>query len=201
MTADNRTGQPGRPRDPDVDRRVLVAALDQFGAEGWHSFSIEAVARRAKVGKASIYRRWSDKEDVLVEALEAHMLRIRLLDSDASDDLRTLATALVDRYAGLACAAVIRLQIEGDLSPRLMQWRDLLTQDVVAAVRKLVKRRQQHGTLRPGISTARVAECLAGAVLIRALTLRYTSAVPGSRSTDEFVDELVDLLTVAIESP
>lgn len=43
----------GRPRDPDVDRRIIEAALQVFGLSGWSGFSMEAVARTAGVGKAS----------------------------------------------------------------------------------------------------------------------------------------------------
>src|ERR1700755_3703683 len=59
----------GRPRDPDVDRRITRAALDVFGDGGWAGFSMEAVARRAGVGKASLYLRWSGKEALLTDAV------------------------------------------------------------------------------------------------------------------------------------
>ena len=45
---------PGRPRDPGVDRRIAQAALDLFADAGWAGFAMEAVARRAGVGKASL---------------------------------------------------------------------------------------------------------------------------------------------------
>lgn len=67
MTATHVT--PGRPRDPEVDRRIAQAALDLFADAGWAGFAMETVARRAGVGKASLYLRWSTKEALLTDAV------------------------------------------------------------------------------------------------------------------------------------
>jgi AcrR family transcriptional regulator len=63
---------PGRPRSARADEAIIEAVLDLL-AEG-HSaeaLSIEAVAARAGVGKATIYRRWASKDDLLIDALSA----------------------------------------------------------------------------------------------------------------------------------
>ncbi|MDQ4116617.1 MAG: TetR family transcriptional regulator, partial [Actinomycetota bacterium] len=39
------TAAAGRPRDPEVDRRIADAAVDLFGRTGWSGFSMDAVAR------------------------------------------------------------------------------------------------------------------------------------------------------------
>ena len=61
---------PGRPRSIRADEAILEAALDLL-AEGStiEALSIEAIAARAGVGKATIYRRWSGKEALLQDAL------------------------------------------------------------------------------------------------------------------------------------
>lgn len=66
------TGLPGRgrPRDPDVDRAIVNAALDVLADESLSGFSVEAVALRAGVGKATIYRRFEGREALLAAALE-----------------------------------------------------------------------------------------------------------------------------------
>ncbi|MGW0590086.1 TetR family transcriptional regulator [Streptosporangium sp. NPDC002607] len=48
----------GRPPDPDLEARVHAAALDLYGEVGWAGFSLDLVARRARVGKAALYSRW-----------------------------------------------------------------------------------------------------------------------------------------------
>jgi len=91
--------QAGRPRDPDVDRRVADAAITLFGEAGWAGFSFEAVARQASVGKASIYLRWQTKEALLVQALR---LRVGIIDDVDTGSLRgdliRLARQILDRW-------------------------------------------------------------------------------------------------------
>jgi DNA-binding transcriptional MerR regulator len=53
-----RRARSGRPRDPDLESRVLAAALRVYAEAGWSGFSFDAVARRAGVGKAPLYLRW-----------------------------------------------------------------------------------------------------------------------------------------------
>ncbi|MDQ7907909.1 TetR/AcrR family transcriptional regulator [Phytohabitans sp. ZYX-F-186] len=61
---------PGRPRSTRADEAIIEAVLDLL-AEGStiESLSIEAIAAKAGVGKATIYRRWSGKQALLVDAL------------------------------------------------------------------------------------------------------------------------------------
>ncbi len=60
----------GRPRDVGADRAILQAALDVFIERGVEGSSIEQIAKRAGVGKPTIYRRWSSKEDLIAAAME-----------------------------------------------------------------------------------------------------------------------------------
>ena len=61
----------GRPRDADVDERILETAFRQLVREGYGATSIEAVAAEAGVAKTTIYRRYPTKRDLVVAALRA----------------------------------------------------------------------------------------------------------------------------------
>jgi AcrR family transcriptional regulator len=61
----------GRPRSEDADRAIIAAALDVLGEVGVTPLSIEGVAARAGVGKATVYRRWPNKDALIVDALES----------------------------------------------------------------------------------------------------------------------------------
>jgi AcrR family transcriptional regulator len=61
---------PGRPRDPTLDDAIVEATLALLAEEGFDRLSIEAIAHRAGVGKATIYRRWDTKTALVVEALD-----------------------------------------------------------------------------------------------------------------------------------
>src|SRR5258708_11372027 len=63
--------RPGRPRSEQADRAIIDAALTLFAESGPDGLCIEQVAARAGVGKATIYRRWPGKEDLLLDALAA----------------------------------------------------------------------------------------------------------------------------------
>jgi AcrR family transcriptional regulator len=63
----------GRPRDPAIDSVILTAALELFIDKGIAGMSIEQIAKRAGVGKPTIYRRWSTKELLVADAIEAHV--------------------------------------------------------------------------------------------------------------------------------
>ena len=60
----------GRPRDPDADAAILRAALELFLERGVDGTSIEQVAKRAGVGKVTVYRRWDSKEEMIAQAIE-----------------------------------------------------------------------------------------------------------------------------------
>ncbi|MEU4573943.1 TetR/AcrR family transcriptional regulator [Nonomuraea sp. ATR24] len=60
----------GRPRSEKAEKAIVEATLDLIAdGMGISELSIEAIAARAGVGKTTIYRRWSNKEDLVVDAL------------------------------------------------------------------------------------------------------------------------------------
>jgi AcrR family transcriptional regulator len=61
--------RPGRPRSATAHEAILQAAVALFVEQGFEGMSLDAVASRAGVGKATIYRRWSSKEDVVIDAV------------------------------------------------------------------------------------------------------------------------------------
>ena len=65
--ADHR--RPGRPRSEQAEQAIIEATLDLFAEKGFEGVCVEAVAARAGVGKATIYRRWPNKEELLLAAL------------------------------------------------------------------------------------------------------------------------------------
>ena len=60
---------PGRPRSEKAHQAILAAAMDLLFAQGLHAMSMDDVARRAGVSKATIYRWWPSKERLALDAL------------------------------------------------------------------------------------------------------------------------------------
>ncbi len=58
----------GRPRSEEAHQSILDATLEMLGEVGFSALTVEGVATRARVGKATIYRRWPSKLPLVVEA-------------------------------------------------------------------------------------------------------------------------------------
>src|SRR3954452_13433746 len=87
--ADQDRKAPGRPRSVRADEAIIDAVLDLF-AEGnsADTISIESVAARAGVGKATIYRRWPNKEALFVDAVRSMKGGVPVVRGDSvRDDL------------------------------------------------------------------------------------------------------------------
>lgn len=92
----------GRPRDPAVDTAILEAAAALLVEVGYAGMSIEGVAARAGVGKATIYRRYADKAELVAAAVKARArIEDQLVDSgDLRADLTELMSGLFGALRG-----------------------------------------------------------------------------------------------------
>lgn len=152
MTVDQ-TRSPGRPRSAKVDEAIIEAVLDLL-AEGStvEELSIEAVAARAGVGKATIYRRWSGKEPLIVDAVNTMKgpLPEPVGDSVREDLIRLLGHPPGPRDQRLG-------RVMSCLSPHVSRSpeRYRLYQNMVEprreAMRHVLRRGIQTGELRPDI--------------------------------------------------
>ena len=61
----------GRPRDQGREAEILRATLEVLAEHGYDKLSFEEVARRAKASKATLYRRWASKREMVVAAIKA----------------------------------------------------------------------------------------------------------------------------------
>lgn len=196
------TGAPGRPRDPEVDRRIAEAAVELFGRAGWAGFSLEAVARQAGVGKASIYLRWETKERLLTEALGSRLLDIADVDSGTlRGDLVELARQLIELYLGRTRQAALRMTVEAPMIPGLARRWDALRESQVLTARAMVRRGIRRGEIPPDTSVTLLLDTLCGGVVM------HVSAAPehlqGRLAADleGYAERLVDFLLRAVLAP
>lgn len=173
----------------------MDAALEEFAAEGWRSFSIEGVARRAQAGKSSIYRRWSSKQDVLVDAFRANELRFDLPEiGRVRAALYDLTLQMIRRSVSPAGAAHLRLRTEQDLPEELRAIADCGTRDAIASSRQLVKLGIETGELPVDVTPSLFMDCLSGAVTNRAIASALYRGDKPLKSDEEFAQELVTFL-------
>ena len=82
----------GRPRDPETDDRITSAAAELLLQRGFDRTTVDDVATRAGVGKATVYRRWPSKEDLAVAAMET-LYSAEMPEPDTGDIRRDLAAS------------------------------------------------------------------------------------------------------------
>jgi len=87
------TAKLGRKRDHTRDPEILDAALDVLAEEGYDGMTIDMVAARAKAGKATLYRRWASKGELVVDAVAC--MKKSDLDPEHLPDTGTLRGDLV----------------------------------------------------------------------------------------------------------
>lgn len=90
------TGRTGRKRDHTRDAEILDATLGVLAEVGYAGMTMDMVAARAKAGKATVYRRWPSKAELVVDAV-ARMKRGQV-DIERLPDTGTLRGDLLGLY-------------------------------------------------------------------------------------------------------
>lgn len=104
MTFAEPTIRRGRPRDTAKDEAILLAAGDLFMEHGYEAVSVDAVAQKAAVSKATIYARYADKEALFRAVLTHECERVVAPSSFIPDpdlSLRDVLIMLAERFLGL----------------------------------------------------------------------------------------------------
>jgi len=74
----------GRPRERRADRAILAAALELMAERGVRDLRMDDVADRARVGKATIYRRYRSKDELVTAAVAALVSEIAVTDTGST---------------------------------------------------------------------------------------------------------------------
>ncbi len=129
---------PGRPRDPQVDGRLIDAMLRLLARDGYAGASLEAVAQEAGVSKPAIYRRWSSKAELATAALA----QLQAGDApQASGDPRADLVSLLASFRRLllrpnGLSMIGTLLVEERENPELLR---LFRERIVATRRRQVR--------------------------------------------------------------
>jgi AcrR family transcriptional regulator len=183
--------RPGRPRSERAEQAILDAALEAVAERGVDGVGCEDVAARAGVGKATLYRRWPGKEDLLIAAFAS--LKSPLPEprgESAREDLTAMigvmaADADDPRYA----RQFALLHDEGDRYPRLVKrFKEQVVEPRREQIRSVLRRGIATGELRPDTDIEVAMLMLTGAVMARGKH-DMTPAEPGFAA--RVVDELL----------
>jgi AcrR family transcriptional regulator len=185
-----------------VDRRIAQAALDLFAEAGWAGFAMETVARRAGVGKASLYLRWSSKEAMLTDAVTLRLARVADVDTGTlRGDLVELATQMLDLYAGETGRAALRLGLEAAAIPGVAGHYEDMRQAEVLAARAIVRRGIGRGELAPDTPVTLLLDTLAGGAMMHALATPPDLRADLAGQAGTYAARLVTFLLRAVTAP
>ncbi|HEY2947174.1 MAG TPA: TetR/AcrR family transcriptional regulator [Micromonosporaceae bacterium] len=189
---------PGRPRSARVDEAIIDAVLDLL-AEGTavEALSIEAIAARAGVGKATIYRRWSGKDALLIDALRTLKgAPPRPLGRSVREDLLRLLSA-VGSKGGTVDQRAIKIMPclvpEVRRSPEQYRLYQELVEPRRQVMRAVLRRGIETGELRPDIDLEVTMAILTGPVLMQRL-LRWSPVL----DDDDLPGQVVDAVLAGI---
>jgi AcrR family transcriptional regulator len=189
---------PGRPRSARADEAIIDAVLDLF-AEGSsaETISIESVAARAGVGKATIYRRWPNKDALIVDAVRTMKGGVPPVRGErVRDDLVALLTRVGQSQDGRAAKIMSCLLPEIQRSTSLNGCYQSVIEPRRQVMREVLRRGIQNGELRADLDVELVLTMLSGPVLVQSL-LQWNPAV----SNQDLAARVVDTLIAGIGGP
>lgn len=143
--------------------------MQVYGERGWYGLTFDEVARRAKVGKALLYSRWSSLEDLLPAAFRQLLPAVGPAQADIRDELIAEARRAAKLFLGPHRLAVFRLSIEGLVGPPVLS--DLLEEmqnGTLEVVRRRVTRAIADGQLPATTSAEFIVDQITGTVLLHA---------------------------------
>jgi AcrR family transcriptional regulator len=161
----------GRPRDPSRDEAIIDAAIDVLVRDGYDNLSMEGVATAAGVGKATVYRRWSSKAELVIDAMATLKPALDTIDSGSLEgDMDLMITAscspLSQRLSEVMVSVCSALPREPDL---LDAFKTRFTEPRIALITEMLERARRRGELGPEIDVAMAASLVPSLMLQRAL--------------------------------
>jgi AcrR family transcriptional regulator len=143
----------GRPRKPTATQDILQATLAILAEKGFAALTIEAIARRANVGRPALYRRWPSKEAIVEEAFaEVFKLGVPIPDTGSlTGDLTYLVNGLTVFLQTQVGRIIISLIGEGLREPSWQRFSTRFGQIRRERSRIVITRAIERGELPPDV--------------------------------------------------
>lgn len=182
---------PSKPRQNEKVRAAILDATLTLAQEvGYDKLTIEGIAKRAGAGKQTIYRWWSSKALVLLEAL-VEQVHTQLEFADTGD-LRADLTSQMQRVAGLMTSpdtgcAFLGLLVEAQFDPDVAKaMNEQIFRPTYAAAAARIRSAQAAGQLRADIDPVLTVELLYA-------PLYYRLIVPFAQISEDDIPGFLDM--------
>jgi AcrR family transcriptional regulator len=185
----------GRPRSEEAHQAILDATLELLVEVGFSALTVEGVAGRAGVGKATIYRRWPSKLPLVVEAF-GRLPGFEDVDTgDLADDLKQMLRGYLQLFNATPLATVLpSLAGERAHNPELSELFDPVSKQRRQPLIRAFERAAERGEIAADLDLELAADLVVGPIAV-ALFFK------GGRVSPRMVGPMVDLALRGIRAP
>jgi AcrR family transcriptional regulator len=179
-----------RRRSRRAEVAILEATLGLLDELGFSGLTMDGIAARAGVGKATIYRHWTSKAHVVVDAFRAFIPPAPTpAGDDFREDLLTFVRSLVDGLTRSPLAGILPSLVEAaERDPELERLFSEFGQERRAVLRGVFERAAARGELREGLDLELALELVVSPIFARRLVFRRP---PTPAYAERIVDELL----------
>ncbi len=181
----------GRPRSEAVTSVVLTAAIELVSEVGFYHFSMDELADRAGVAKSTIYRRWSSRAELIVDALHYGVTPLSLVDTGTLvGDLKAFGGEVKERFAHGALSDVLPHLIgaastDDEVRIALETYVDHRRRPIMVIIDRAIKR----GELPADLDLELVVDLINGPIAYRKLLSRQPI-------DDHYLKRLVEMVVI-----
>lgn len=162
----------GRPRSEATRRSILATTMSLLKTSSVQALTIEAIARDSGVSKATIYRWWTSKASVVIDAfIENHIVNTPMhYDLHPAEALVRHWRALAEQYAGPSGRIVAQILAEGQSDESVLrEFRQRFHYGRRAVVREVVEKLNEVHKLPEGLGPELLMDMLYAAIYMRLL--------------------------------
>ena len=189
------TTSTGRPRSEEAHRAILDATLALLGEVGFSALTVEGVASRAGVGKATIYRRWPSKLPLVVEAFGGLPGMEDFDTGHLGEDLKKMLRSYLQAFNTSALSAVLpSLAGERSHNPELSKLFEPVSLARRGPLMRAFERAVDRGEIPADVDLELAGDLVVGPI---AVCLFFK----GGRLNTRMVGPMVDLALAGIGTP
>lgn len=187
-------GSAGRPRSEEAHQAILDATLALLGEVGFSNLTVEGVASRAGVGKATIYRRWPSKVPLVVEAFGGLPAFEDADTGSLAGDLKTMLRAYLELFNKTPLATVLpALASERAHDPALAELFNPVLRHRRSPLMTALVRARDRGEIARDVDLELAADLVVGPIAVR---LFFT----GRRIQPKLVEPMVEMALEGIRA-
>lgn len=176
----------GRPRSEEAHQAILDATLELLVEIGFSALTVEGVAQRAGVGKATIYRRWTSKLPLVVEAF-GQLPGFEEVDTGSLEvDLKETLKSYLQVFHSTSLGAVFpSLAGERSHNPELSKLLEPISKHRREPFVRIFERARERGEIAAGVDVNLAADLVVGPISV---ALFFRGRAPSPRMASAIVD-------------